>query len=317
VDQDRRVLLRNRVAEGMLGVEVGESLDAPGRALPDPVGAFLKTTGEETRQRTVSLTDGAGKAREWTLIWVPVPGDGEPSALLVVEDATEVLRAQRLEAWAQMARIIAHEIKNPLTPVRLNAEHLLQVWRSDRAHLSQVLERCIGNILAQVDELHQIASEFSTYSSILRIERKSDDLVAAMEELVEPYRAAPPPGVTVRFESDRERLAASFDRRLLSRAVRNLIENSLRASSGGGTVTLSVSAAGATGRIAVRDQGPGVPSEILPRIFDPYFSTHATGTGLGLPIARRVAEEHGGTITAENIPGGGLAVVLALPLEGL
>ncbi|MEP7012829.1 MAG: ATP-binding protein, partial [Acidobacteriota bacterium] len=353
LDSSGRVLLHNRVAADLLGVAVGERLDRTLRAARlAPVRAFLRETrAGEAARRTIRLappvapeekavsallgessvdhpvghaTDhpvgDAGGEREWTILRVPVPGAGEPSELLVVEDATEELRAQRLLAWAEMARIIAHEIKNPLTPIRLSTEHLREVWKRDREHFEPVFERCTTNILAQVDELRQIALEFSTYSSIPRIDPAPADLVAAMGELIEGYRAAPPPGVEVVFEPRVETLPVRVDSRLLGRAVRNLLENAIRASAGGGRVTLRLEAEGSRARIAVLDEGPGVAPELLPRIFDPYFSTHDTGTGLGLPIARRIAEEHGGEIAARNRteePGArrGLEVAITLPAE--
>ncbi|HEY2289899.1 MAG TPA: ATP-binding protein [Thermoanaerobaculia bacterium] len=319
LDHQGRVLMRNRVAAELLGAEVGESLEeavARWERLR-PVADFLRTVGHGMDRATVRLqpSEGGGE-REWSLVWVPLPGAGEPSALLVVEDATEVLRSQRLLAWAEMARMIAHEIKNPLTPIRLSAEHMMEVYRHDPDHFDRVFERCTNNILTQVDELRSIASEFSAYSSIPRIDPKPADLVASMADLVEGYRAAPPPGVTVDFEVDSENeIVTRFDAKLLQRAVRNLIENALRATStSGGKVTVRMDRRNGFARIAVLDSGPGVPPDLLPRIFDPYFSTHDTGTGLGLPIARRIAEEHGGGITARNRPEGGLEVMVTLPV---
>ena len=317
VDRDRRVLMHNRVAAELLGTGVGESLEeavARSERLA-PVAAFLGTTDGEMARETVRLRDEDGTEREWALVWVPVPGSGEPSALLVVEDATEVLRGQRLLAWAEMARMIAHEIKNPLTPIRLSTEHMREVYRRDPEHFEKVFERCTTNILTQVDELRSIASEFSTYSSIPRIDPKPGDLVASMADLVEGYRAAPPNGVKVELEVGRDTIPVRFDAKLLSRAVRNLIENALRASAGGGEVRIRVDQVDQTARIAVLDSGPGVKADLLPRIFDPYFSTHDTGTGLGLPIARRIAEEHGGDMTARNRPEGGLEVTVTLPVS--
>jgi signal transduction histidine kinase len=323
LDRDGGVLMHNRVAAELLGARVGESLE---RAVAEqgrlaPIADFLRAVeprrGEMARA-TVRLA-GAGaevgiSEQEWSLVWVPVPGAGEPAALLVVEDATEVLRGQRLVAWAEMARIIAHEIKNPLTPIRLSAEHMREVWQRDPAHFDRVFERCTVNILTQVEELRSIASEFSTYSAILSIDPKPGDLTEAIAGLVEGYRAAPPEGVRVDLETDGP-IPARFDAKLLGRAVRNLLENALRAAAaGGGHVTVSVGREDGHARIAVVDNGPGVRPENLPRIFDPYFSTHDTGTGLGLPIARRVVEEHGGHITARNRPEGGLEVAITLPV---
>ncbi len=321
LDRERHVLMHNRVAAELLGVSVGEALDqvAEGDERLALVAAFLRRVVQrpsEMARETVRLNDADGAEREWSLVWVPVPGAGEPSALLVVEDATEVLRGQRLLAWAEMARIIAHEIKNPLTPIRLSTEHLREVYRRAPEQLDRVFERCTLNILTQVEELRSIASEFSTYSAILTIDPKPGDLTQAIAELVEGYLAAPPEGVIVELETGGP-IPARFDAKLLGRAVRNLLENAVRASAGGGRVTVKVERLTETSqaRVSVMDEGPGVRPENLPRIFDPYFSTHDTGTGLGLPIARRVVEEHGGTITARNRSERGLEVVITLPVE--
>lgn len=324
LDGDRRVLMRNRVAAELLEVEVGESLDEAVERSERlaPVAAFLRDTGNEMARETVRLSGGvSGDAsghsdeREWSLVWVPLPGAGEPTALLVVEDATEVLRGQRLLAWAEMARMIAHEIKNPLTPIRLSAEHMREVYKRDPGHFDRVFERCTSNILTQVEELRSIAAEFSAYSAIPRIDPQPGDLTTAIAELVEGYRAAPPDGVRVELETNGP-IPTRFDAKLLGRAVRNLLENALRATStSGGEVRVRVERHNGTARIDVIDSGPGVQPDLLPRIFDPYFSTHDTGTGLGLPIARRIAEEHGGDITARNRAEGGLEVSITLPLR--
>jgi signal transduction histidine kinase len=322
LDRDGCVLMHNRAASELLGAKVGESLEqaAARQESLAPVAAFLHGIGGPGKERgemertTIRLADTGNAEREWSLVWVPLPGAGEPAALLVVEDATEVLRHQRLVAWAEMARIIAHEIKNPLTPIRLSTEHMREVWQRDPDHFDRVFERCTTNILTQVEELRSIASDFSAYSAILRIDPQPGDLTASMTDLVEAYRAAPPHGVRIALETNGP-IEVRFDAKLLGRAVRNLLENALRAAvAGGGEVLVRVDRENGTARIAVEDNGPGVRPENLPRIFDPYFSTHDTGTGLGLPIARRVVEEHGGHIAARNREGGGLEVVITLPV---
>lgn len=315
LDADGRVLMRNRVAAEMLGAEVGESLEGmvASRERLEPVAAFLAAAGREMARATVRLPAPDGE-REWSIVWVPLPGAGEPAALLVLEDATEVLRGQRLLAWAEMARIIAHEIKNPLTPIRLSAEHMREVWKRDPDRFDGVFERCTTNILSQVEELRTIASEFSAYSALLEIDPRPGDLAAAVADLVEGYRAAPPAGVSLDLDMDGP-LPARFDAKLLQRAVRNILDNALRAAgAGGGHVMVRVHRENGAARIAVLDDGPGVRPENLLRIFDPYFSTHDTGTGLGLPIARRVVEEHGGSIIARNRSEGGLEVAITLPV---
>ena len=315
VDAADQVLIANRAARELLGVAPGESLSLRLAERPElaPVAGLIAGSAGAPSRTTVRFGAGPGEEREWSVMRVPLAEAGDASALVVVEDVTEVLRAQRLEAWAAMARIIAHEIKNPLTPIRLSAEHLRDAWARDRGHFEEVFERCATNILRQVDELRGIASEFSLYSQIPRIERQEGDLVAAVREVVEAYSSPPPPGVEVIFTADPAELPLRFDRKLVPRAVRNLIENSVRASAGRGRVEIRVERQDGAAVVRVADQGPGVPPELLPRILEPYFSTHAAGTGLGLPIAAKVAEEHGGSLVARNRISGGLEVVVRIP----
>ena len=175
--------------------------------------------------------------------------------------------------------------------------------------------------------MRQTASEFSTYSRIPRAELEDGDLLDALREVAEAYRDAELEGVTCTFNAPSGTLQAKFDRRLLGRAVRNLLENALRASrssDGQGRVELSLreilegegDSPTAVARIQVRDSGPGVDEGHLNRIFEPYFSTHESGTGLGLAITRRIVEEHQGKISARNRPEGGLEVTITIPILG-
>jgi signal transduction histidine kinase len=318
LDDAGRVLMSNRLATRILNIEPGQALRAAAssREGMEAVVEFLDGPTDQLREATAKLQVD-GEERDVRLVWVPVPGSGEPSALLVMEDATEVLQAQRLQAWAEMARVIAHEVKNPLTPIRLSTEHMQEVWRRDRERFQPVFERCTENILRHVQELYQIAGEFSTYSSIPVLSRESEDLVATVRALVEGYRAAPSADVEVTFSASAASLAVEIDQRLLRRAIRNLVENAIRACAGqgGGRVDVAVTRVGGDAVVTVRDDGPGVDSDLLPRIFEPYFSTDDRGTGLGLPIARRVVEEHAGSIAARNLERGGLEVTIRIPLS--
>ncbi len=318
LDRQGRVLLHNRVAIELLGSKVGKPLaeTLAGEARLAAVARFAAEQGKLARRGNIRLTDDDGQDREWALTWVPVPGSDDPAALLVVDDATEVLRSERLEAWVEMARIIAHEIKNPLTPIRLSAEHLREVWRRHPERLDEVFERCTSNILKQVEALRLTASDFSTYSRVPRAELAAGDLREPLQEICDAYADSAREGVTLELQLPAEPVPALFDFRLLGRALRNLLENALRASGDGGVVEVSVEAQQAA-VITVRDAGPGVDESALPRIFDPYFSTHDTGTGLGLAITRRIVEEHGGVIEARNWAGGGLEVTITMPLANV
>ncbi len=319
LDRAGRVLLANRVARELLEVAPGDRIAERLAMRPELAGAgrFVRERRDELAQATLRLEGAKGAAakdRDWSLVWVPLAGESEPAALFVVEDISEVLRAQRLEAWAAMAQIIAHEIKNPLTPIRLSTEHMQQVWKRDRAQFEPVFERCTENILRQVEELRTIATEFSTFSHIPKSVQVPGDLAATVREVVEGYRSAPPSGIEIVLEVGDGSLPARFDARLLGRALRNLLENAVRVSAGGGRVTISARRHGNEAAISVADRGPGVPPEMLTRIFEPYFSTQVGGTGLGLSIAQRVAEEHGGSIRAQNLAAGGLEVTITMPL---
>jgi len=317
LDAERRVMTVNRVAMDLMGCEVGspieEALERDARL--QPISKWLTQTRDRLSQETVQLeSPDSDDLQEWSLVWAPLSGAGEPSALFVVEDVTEVLRSQRLQAWAEMARMIAHEIKNPLTPIRLSAEHLREVYASDPEGLEGVLESCTANILKQVGELQEIASEFSTYSKIPKMNAMRGDLLEVVRQLVSAYRTSPPRGVEISLTSSSDSVEADFDDRLVSRALRNLIENALNATPSGGKIEIRVEEEGGEARISVADDGPGVDAELLSRIFEPYFSTHDSGTGLGLPIACRIAEEHHGRVTARNRPSGGLEVTISLPV---
>ena len=161
-----------------------------------------------------------------------------------------------------------------------------------------------------MDELQQIASDFSAYSRIPEIDPQPGDVADLVEAVVDGYRAG---GPRVSFERSAGPWLAVVDGKLLGRAVRNLLENAIRATRDGGEVQVVVEGGESTIRIRVSDTGPGIAAEHLPRIFEPYFSTEASGTGLGLPIARRIVEEHGGEIVAHKVSPHGLEVIITLP----
>ena len=195
-------------------------------------------------------------------------------------------------------------------------QHMQQVHRNDREGFDRVFERCTDNILRQVEELRDIASDFSIYSRIPRAELVPGDLGDALARVVEAYRdSARADSVAIHFTA-RPVPVVRFDRKLLSRAVRNLVENALRASPRDGEVEVDLEPKRAgTVTIRVRDSGPGVDPQNLGRIFDPYVTTHESGTGLGLAITRRIVEEHGGRIEARNRSRGGLEVIIELLSE--
>jgi signal transduction histidine kinase len=225
----------------------------------------------------------------------------------------ELERTHRLEAWAEMARQVAHEIKNPLTPIQLNAEHLRRVHADRGEPLSPVLQECVATILTQVKLLRQIASEFSSFASSPTAKPAEVDLAALLHEIVDPYRA----GLDGRIRLDLEIPSALppvfVDRNLISRSLTNIVENALHAMPGAGSLAVAASVDNGWVRIRVSDTGVGMDEEALARAFEPYFSTKASGTGLGLPIAKRNVELSGGTIAVHSVRDQGTTVEISLP----
>jgi signal transduction histidine kinase len=226
----------------------------------------------------------------------------------------ELERTNRLAAWAEMARQVAHDIKNPLTPIQLNAEHLRRVHDDRGRPLGGVIDDCVGNILQQVRLLRQISTEFSSFATSPQPQPEPVDPGAIVEEILGPYRAGLAGRVDISSRISPQARPVVVDRQLIGRALTNIIENALHAMPAGGRLVVSVEPDGpAHISIGVTDTGVGMDSAAVARIFEPYFSTKAIGTGLGLTIAKRNVEANGGTISVESTEGVGTTVTLRLP----
>jgi len=229
---------------------------------------------------------------------------------------SELERSQRLEAWADMARQVAHEIKNPLTPIQLSAEHARRINLDRGRPLSPVLDECVNAILAQVKLLRQISAEFSSFALSPTPRPEPTRLPQLIEEVVEPYRTGLTGRITIDTDAPADLPLVTIDRTLFSRALTNVIENALHAMPGTGTLRIVSRVEPDLNRIVVEvtDTGIGMDPESIAKIFEPYFSTKASGTGLGLTIAKRNIELNGGTITVTSERGVGTAVTLTLPV---
>ena len=224
-------------------------------------------------------------------------------------------RTHRLEAWAEMARQVAHEIKNPLTPIQLSAEHLQRVHADRGEPLGPVLDGCVSSILGQVRLLRQIAAEFSSFASSPTARRAPADPVQLVHDVVEPYRVGLEGRIQVQNDVAAPLPPVFVDRTLVARALANIVENALHAMPGKGRLGLTSRVDDGAVEIRIEDSGFGMAEEALGRVFEPYFSTKTTGTGLGLPIARRNIELSGGSIAVESEKGRGTAVTIRLPVS--
>ena len=225
-------------------------------------------------------------------------------------------RTHRLEAWAEMARQVAHEIKNPLTPIQLSAEHLRRVHADRGEPLAPVLESCVDSILTQVRLLRQISAEFWSFALAPTARPALVKLDRLVREVIEPYRVGLGDRIWTEIDVPADLPSLLIDPTLTTRALTNIVENALHAMPGQGTFTATARRDGPTVWLSLVDTGVGMDEEARAHIFEPYFSTRATGTGLGLTIAKRNIELSGGTIELESVAGRGTMVTIRLSLDG-
>jgi len=313
-DAEGVVVTINPAAAGLLAGDPGPP--RRGERLPDALAANARLaplaealSGPAPDAATpleVDLDAGDGPVR-LRLVRVPLPDPfgGRPGTLILLDDVTSLMKSNQLAAWAEMARAIAHEIKNPLTPIQLSTEHVRKLL-NDRGILPvPEIDACLDTIVRNVRELRDISAAFSTYAKIPDLTLARIDPASFLREIAAPYRAAPPAHVRIeeRHEGAPQVLA---DARVLARAIVNLIENAIQAMPAGGTLTLASSPGDAGFAVLeVKDTGEGMTPEARARLFTPYFSTKSSGTGLGLAIVRRVVLGHGGSIEVESTRGQG------------
>ncbi len=306
-DLDRRVLLAT-LAFILVGAGIGYYM---AERIADPVNRLTRATQRIARGDLDAriIATSSDELRRLVEAFNRMAAD-------LQRQRTELERSNRLAAWADMARQVAHDIKNPLTPIQLNAEHLSRVHTDRGRPLGPVLEECVANILKQVRLLRQIASEFSSFASSPSPRPAPTSLNSLVEEVVEPYRTGLAGRVTIDVNVPPGLPDVVVDRTLLGRAVTNIIENALHAMPADGR--LSIEAAlepPSTVRLSISDTGVGMMPESFARIFEPYFSTKASGTGLGLTIAKRNVELNDGRIAVESAPGAGTTVTIRLPSQ--
>lgn len=332
VDRDLRLRIANDAAGGILGLDLaaraGESLvelAADGglvRQFVQPVRAQFASGREEWRQQ-IDLTTDSG-TRVLVCACVPLPDDGgERSYVLVFDEVTRLLQAQRDAAWGEVARRLAHEIKNPLTPIQLAAERLQRrLGDSLPPEDAQLLARATGTIVHQVENMKRMVNAFSEYARSPEMHVAAFDLNALVAETAELFR---PAEGTVEIVTRLDPAVGTIeaDRGRVRQILNNLLTNAIEALEGVAGARIEVGTellAGDAGPgrlvVSVCDNGPGFARELLPRIFDPYVTSKPRGTGLGLAIVKKIVEEHGGTIEADNRPEGGGRVRVILPVKG-
>ncbi|HEU5049438.1 MAG TPA: ATP-binding protein, partial [Gemmatimonadales bacterium] len=307
LDPDGRVLIANPQATDLLETELPEGahladlLSPTWESLHDALAGVMADPARPGDAFEVS----AGTRR--VSVQVAPLGAELSGVVLALTDVTRLSQAERVLAWGEMARQVAHEIKNPLTPVRLGIQHLHRVYRDRREDFAATLDETSRRILGEIDRLDTIARAFSRFAvpgeeapPVQRV-----DVAAIASEVAQLYQLAGE-GTTIRYAASGP-VWGMARRDEVKEVLVNLFENAR--SAGASAITLTVE----PGLVRVADDGAGIPEELLPRIFEPRFSTTTSGSGLGLAIVRRLVESWGGTVTVESESGKGTEVRIGIP----
>jgi nitrogen fixation/metabolism regulation signal transduction histidine kinase len=278
-------------------------------------------------QPIVELTEATRRVAEGDFSIQIMSRPGDELGLLIrsfnamVQDLeksrTALVKAEKISIWQNMAQQLAHEIKNPLTPIRLSAERLLRRWRNDPGNIGEILESSMLAVIQETEGLSNLLTEFRTLSRPMEASLTNTSLRELIEETAAPYRSSFP---ALRFNLDYvEDISFGMDRRHISQALVNLIGNAIDAMNGRGTIEIRTDLVKKRDirycRLSIRDTGKGIPKAVRNEIFTPYFTTKTSGTGLGLSIVERIVNEHGGTIWFNSAEGTGTTFFIDLPME--
>jgi len=323
LDEKRRVITINTTASRILNIDPLEVIGKEyTRLLKFIESEELKSFIKEIRlweftsaQRQFKVSIGGKNLTLRVFITQLKDRDNKSLGVLVVfEDITDILQAQQALAWQEVARRIAHEIKNPLTPIKLSTERMLRKWKKRDSGFGAIIENSSRTIIREVEGLQNMVNEFSRLGRMPRIKKAPSDLEALIKEALSIYHDM---GYRITFSSMGHLPETDLDREQFRRALINLIDNAIAATAGGGEVSISVSfhSQSNTVKIDVKDTGTGISAEEKDRLFQPYFSTKKDGTGLGLAIVHRIITEHGGKITVHDNNPRGTVFSIEIPVK--
>jgi two-component system nitrogen regulation sensor histidine kinase NtrY len=235
--------------------------------------------------------------------------------LVVFDDLTNVIKAQKALAWQEVARRIAHEIKNPLTPIKLSTERMLKKWEQKDEDFPQVFERSMRTIIKEVDSLRNLVDEFSRFEKMPEINKAPTILAGIIDEVVNLYRDYK--SFSIRVSLPENMPLIDMDGGQFKRVLINLFENAIQAMRSGGDIEVTVHLNASLNRvfINVADNGPGIREEDKEKLFLPYFSTKKEGTGLGLAIANKIIREHMGHLTVRDNEPHGTVFTIEMPIK--
>jgi len=329
IDRDQVLHTSNPAADQILGVDltsyIGQSLEDVRRDHPhtrhfiDAIAPHVIEGEQEWRDEIILFGAGGRQVLMCRGTLLPDVAGISTGHVIVFDDITALIQAQRDAAWGEVARRLAHEIKNPLTPIQLSAERLRHKYLGKMEEKdADVLDRSTHTIVQQVEAMKEMVKAFSEYARMPRLDLEPIDLNAVINEVLDLYRGQRTVKYLVNLDAKAPRVEGDVGR--LRQLLHNLIKNALEAMESRGDARLSVTtrcmeeASCRFVEVRVQDNGPGIPEDILGQLFEPYVTTKPKGTGLGLAIVKKIVEEHGGLLWAENPQGGGALVVIRLPV---
>ncbi len=319
LDSLGRVELPNRTADELLGRDllaaIGHPLD---EIVPEFAALFKEVAGNPDRARTAEIQIGPSDRRRILLVRIgaELSGGRTDGFVVTFDDITELQSAQRKAAWADVARRIAHEIKNPLTPIQLSAERLKRRFTKEIQSDPDTFAQCADTIIRHVGDIGRMVDEFSAFARMPQPVIKPEDVSRIAREALVLQKTARP-GINWVTDIPERGPVVPCDRRMLRQALTNLLQNAADAVAmrdGAGQITLTVQDLPNEARIMVGDDGVGLPQEERSRLTEPYVTHKPKGTGLGLAIVKKIMEDHGGALTlADQLEGPGAIASLVLP----
>lgn len=258
-----------------------------------------------------------GSRRVYLRVFITSLGDAEniQGTLVVFDDLTETVRAQKALAWQEVARRMAHEIKNPLTPIQLSTDHMIKKWQNRDEDFGKVFERSTKTIIREVESLKRLVNEFSRFGKMPEIRKTPSLLSSILDGVINLYRDYR--DVEISVDMRREEGAVEVDAEQFKRVIINFVDNAIEAMQGQGRIDITVTHDASANRVSmeIADSGPGIKEEDKERLFLPYFSTKKNGTGLGLAIARKIVADHGGYIRIRDNKPQGTVFTIELPIR--